>query len=306
MVHFVVVFHRTYLTRLGECMQVNRTLYKNVLILIFATASLGAFASEFYTEHIDIVNESNQPFDYDVTVPARTNANIEIKLIKIPQHKGRLWEAVTNNQTAEVIAAINEGADVNEKDGEGKTPLHYAVEYGNNEIIQVLINAGANVNAKNFFEVTPLHVAVTREMRVIAQILIYAGANVNEKNKYGQMPLLMAAYVGNVEIAQMLISAGANVNEEDMYGSTPLYWAVAMKHTHMVKILLSSGANVEGNDRAHEKLKSVLRCSGNEEIRKMISDACHDGHHKHISCIPGFPSYITTILWDRMLFPLYR
>ena len=55
---------------------------------------------------------------------------------------------------------LDKGSDVNAKDEDGVTPLHYAAEGGYNEIVELLIDKGANVNAKDENGATPLDLAI--------------------------------------------------------------------------------------------------------------------------------------------------
>ncbi len=54
---------------------------------------------------------------------------------------------------------IRRGADINAIDNWGRTPLHYACEYGNLEIVQCLTANGAKINAKDIDGMTPLDCA---------------------------------------------------------------------------------------------------------------------------------------------------
>lgn len=59
---------------------------------------------------------------------------------------------------------LKNGANVNEKNSEGRTPLHYISGIINpklrSQILDILMKAGANINAQDNFGDTPLHVAV--------------------------------------------------------------------------------------------------------------------------------------------------
>ena len=56
---------------------------------------------------------------------------------------------------------------MNAKDEDCKTPLHYAAENGDAEIVKILLKYGADVNAKNEHGFTPLDVATGAEVRWI-------------------------------------------------------------------------------------------------------------------------------------------
>ncbi|EAY16580.1 Protein phosphatase 1 regulatory inhibitor subunit 16A, putative [Trichomonas vaginalis G3] len=58
------------------------------------------------------------------------------------------YKAAWNNskETAEVL--ISHGANMNEKDEDGNTPLHEAAKNNCKEIVELLISHGANINKK--------------------------------------------------------------------------------------------------------------------------------------------------------------
>ena len=65
-----------------------------------------------------------------------------------------IHEAAANGKIDAVKAHLNGGADVNERDSEGLTPLHLVEK---KEIAELLIAKGAELNPiDNFFEYTPL------------------------------------------------------------------------------------------------------------------------------------------------------
>ena len=87
------------------------------------------------------------------------------------------WQTATVEQVRE---RINNGADVNAKDKNGRTGLWYAVRYNNDpEVIKALIAAGADVNG----------------------------------GKDG--PVVLSCLIGNSEIVKILIAAGAEITAKD-------------------------------------------------------------------------------------------
>ena len=79
---------------------------------------------------------------------------------------------------------------------------------------ELLIAKGADVNAKNEDSWTSLHFAAEghKSKKEIAKLLIDKGADVNAKGKYEETPLHQAAFWAKSEIAELLIAKGADVN----------------------------------------------------------------------------------------------
>jgi ankyrin repeat protein len=116
---------------------------------------------------------------------------------------------------------LQNGADVNAVNINGKTPLHVAVEYGVPEhLITILLAHGADVNAKEKFHRTPLYYVRSVE---VTEILIEHGADVNVISAVlKRTPLHTAAKRTDnygSGIVQLLIRAGANESLKDTYGN---------------------------------------------------------------------------------------
>ena len=81
---------------------------------------------------------------------------------------------------------IENGADVKAKDWIGFTPLHYAIELGRADVVELLIEKGANTDVKSASGLTPLHLATQRSRARITKLLLESGANPHEADDKGR------------------------------------------------------------------------------------------------------------------------
>ena len=98
-----------------------------------------------------------------------------------------------------------------------KKSLRKSSQNGDFEDIRRRLAWGEDVNAKEGDETTPLHYASTNK---IAELFIKNGAHLNAESKYGT-PLHSAIYLGCKEIAKLLIDNGADVNANYDDGDSP-------------------------------------------------------------------------------------
>jgi len=122
---------------------------------------------------------------------------------------------------------IQYGADVNSRDNNGKTPMHY-VQFGGGypKVIDLLIQHGADVNAKDEDGIVPLHYVRCLEEKDI-ELLIANGADVNARDNNNMTPLhYLSESSYSTEIFkskfELLLSKGADKKIIDKNGSTPL------------------------------------------------------------------------------------
>ena len=116
-------------------------------------------------------------------------------------------------------------ADLLRKHGGKHSTINTAATAGDAEAVKEFLATGTEVNAKDEDSWTPLHYAAGGGQKEIAELLIAEGANTNVKDKLGDTPLQVAAYQGHKEIAELFIDNGADVNAKADNGKTPLDWA---------------------------------------------------------------------------------
>ena len=81
-------------------------------------------------------------------------------------------QAVKNEDIQKVEEFIQRGVNVNHPSIVsylGRTPLHHAVEVGNEELVAILLEAGAYTNAENNVNRTPLFRAAYQNQFTIAE-----------------------------------------------------------------------------------------------------------------------------------------
>ena len=111
-----------------------------------------------------------------------------------------IHEAVDNGSIEAVMRNLDENANVNAKDDQGKTPLLRAAYYGYKEIAELLIANGANVNAQDKIGMTPLFISAFKSHKEVVELLLAAGADVNTQIE----KVLDATDLGSSEIIIVL------------------------------------------------------------------------------------------------------
>ena len=84
---------------------------------------------------------------------------------------------------------LDKGADPNETDEDGNSPLHMAFKEGKSDTVRVLLERGADPNKPNEDGNTPLHKAARYGNKEAAQLLLNRGADPHKTNKSGRTPL---------------------------------------------------------------------------------------------------------------------
>ena len=182
---------------------------------------------------------------------------------------------------------IKNNAEVNAKDSEGNTPLHFAVyrmgrenlpDVVYNGIIDLLLDNGADISSVNLIGATPLHSAtVTGAGFFAVEKLIKKGANVNLKTyiegKY--TPLHGAAASGRDDLVEILLKHGANPDLRDARNLTPPEMAKQAGHRDTVKVFKRlSGLKPQVQPVIPEidiQLLEAARAGDNEQIPQLLS-----------------------------------
>lgn len=184
----------------------------------------------------------------EILTPYYKNAN-NTALLKQLKLQKRLFEALKNNDTVEVSAAIKNGAKVNVDCKkmisiaiETCPALNYAIQQNNTAMMQLLVEAGADINDE-FAGLTMIGQAAWMGKTKAALWLIERGAKIEARGRLDRTALQNAAYANDIQIINTLLDRGANIEASNIDG-TPLIWAANAGSVEAVRLLVERGANV--------------------------------------------------------------
>jgi hypothetical protein len=153
-----------------------------------------------------------------------------------------LHNAAACDDVAEVRRLVAAGANVEQRDAHGVTPLQLAAGYGQADVVTALVQLGADKEIKNAFGETPLHQAAAKGHVEVVRALMEAGAHVGAQMPDGATPLHIAAERGHVEVVTALIELGANIGALDGSRETPLQASIRNGQHQVAQVLRQQAA----------------------------------------------------------------
>lgn len=119
------------------------------------------------------------------------------------------------------------GADRDQPDGAGRTPLWLAAAAGESECVEVLISGGVDRHCADDEGRTAVHAAAAAGRELPLRQLLNARAAADAVDASGSQPIHLAAAAGDVPSLRALLSASASVFAVDGAGRTPRQIAAA-------------------------------------------------------------------------------
>ncbi|XP_014283533.1 uncharacterized protein [Halyomorpha halys] len=138
----------------------------------------------------------------------KNNATLKRNAAAKAEATKRLMKAAERGEIEAAVAAIADGANVDQKDIVRRTPLHLAVVGGHEELVKRLIEAGADKDKRDSMGRTPLHYTALRGRVGCAQLLIESGADPNPRDSSGLTPATLASMKHHSGVATVLKRKG--------------------------------------------------------------------------------------------------
>jgi ankyrin repeat protein len=210
----------------------------------------------------------------------RIGATVLITLfsLSVPTAAQEIIEAARRGDVAAVTQLLaRDSTLVRSVDERECTPLHFAADNGNVELVELLLERGAALEARDVDGDTPLFWAAHAGNAEVFEVLIAGGADPNASNTRHQTLLHYAARGGSAAVIEMVLARPVDINARDRDNGVPLHRAVLWNHREATRRLIAAGADLEARD-AYERtpLLLVARETGSAEMAALLVDAGAD------------------------------
>jgi ankyrin repeat protein len=167
-----------------------------------------------------------------------------------------LFRTCRLGQLEKLHMLIAAGSDPNAVDNNGEAPLQSAARYGHLECVDALIKDGADINycpppSLTEYSESALCSAV-RKSPEAARLLLAHGADPNAATDAGLYPLLAAIAWSHSDLVPLLLEHSASAAVCNRNGETALHLAVRYGDAKSVKALLNAGADKNARDARGE------------------------------------------------------
>lgn len=169
-----------------------------------------------------------------------------------------------------IYLLLIQGADVNEKDSEGFTPIQHSLNYRalyetNTKVgksikkkiveeccksmMEMLLCNGASLSVQNQNGQTPLHIIADKSYSELIKVVARYGPDVNARDNRGKTPLHYCVKNENSLPTLMILTLHCDVNAIDNNDETPLHAAVTAGHQEVCDILMANNADINKKNK---------------------------------------------------------
>ena len=157
-----------------------------------------------------------------------------------------LWYVLTEDKFDIATTLLHHGAELNFKDSEGNTPLHFACRNRKLNLLEYLMEKSHLIDfgSTDVEGNTALHLACLHGFAEGVRTLLTTRLSVDAKNTNGYPALHLACYYGYIDIIRSLIRAGADLECRDSMGNACIHIAFLASSADVLFTLLDFGANL--------------------------------------------------------------
>jgi uncharacterized protein len=174
-----------------------------------------------------------------------------------------------------VAVALRAGADIELRDGQGRTALMLAATHDHVSAAQLLVAMGADPDALDDRHDTPWLVTGVTGSVAMLEALLPANPDLTVRNRFGGLSPIPASERGHVAYVRRVVKTGVDVNHVNDLGWTALLEAVILgdggaDHQEIVRILLGAGARRDIADKDGVLPLQHAERRGYDEIAELL------------------------------------
>ncbi len=198
----------------------------------------------------------------------------------------RLITYLKKENYSKVTKEIKDGCDVNVRDEEGYSLLHWSIIKGQLKIIKLLVENGVDTGLRTIKGLTPIELAIyVRQINIFKYLIKFS----SRKERAGL--LHTAAALNAVKILDLLIRFGGKTNGRDISGRTPLHWAAQEGALDAAKILVKYNAKINLLDDEKYSPLAIAASEGHLGVTRFLLENGANVHKKilggtilHLAC----------------------
>jgi ankyrin repeat protein len=178
-----------------------------------------------------------------------------------------------------IRSLVAAGAELEQRDGNGRTPAHVAAFASNDAALEALAAAGADMNALDdqVYDVLTI-AAVANDPDMVSLALRLGNRPDLTTSVYDGTALIAAAHLGHQEVVRRLIAGGAPLDHVNNLGWTALIEAVILgdggpDHIETVRALVMAGADRSIADREGMTPLQHAEARGFEAIATILRES---------------------------------
>ena len=190
-----------------------------------------------------------------------------------------LHRAAHEANIRQIQMLVSSGADIEARDGAGRTPLHVAAFASHDDAVRALAAAGADMNALEWQRYDIVTIASVAYDVALLDLALNLGAGAgNITSPYDGTALIAAAHLGHYEVVRRLIAAGAPLDHVNNLGWTALMESVVLgdggpDHVATLRALVDAGADAGIPDRQGTTPVEHARSRGYAEMVRILEAA---------------------------------